>query len=129
MQPRDPMKPRRCQHSQVLQIALTPSAVARCKIEERRRTFLETAAQFRCHVDRPSGAPHESCFNEVMAENMAAERLAPGKFGQAGMFCKGAHADDGVVSPVIAFRAVPPSDSGGDYRAIKPASELLHPCE
>src|SRR4051812_30381800 len=103
MQPRDPMKPRRCQYSQVLQIALTPTAVARREFEQRRRAFLETAAQFWRHVDRPSGPPHERCFNEVMAENVAAEWLAPGKFGQTGMFGKGAHADDGVVPPVIAF--------------------------
>ena len=51
--------------------------------------------------------------------------LRPRQFGQARILRESAHPDDGVVAPVISFRAVPPGDAGGNQRAIKPAGKLL----
>ena len=109
----------------MLQIALAPAPVARGEIQQRRRAFLETAAERGRHVDGPAGAPHQRRFDEIVAENMSAERLAAAQFGQARISRKGAHADDGVVPPIIALGAVPPGNAGGDQRAIKSSGELL----
>src|ERR1043166_7488847 len=56
---------------------------------------------------------------------MPAERLASPEFGQPGVLRKGADANDGVVSPVIAFGAMPPRDPRGQYRAVQASGELL----
>ena len=118
MKPRDPVKAARRQQRQMLQIALTPAPVARGKIRKRGRGFLVTAAERRRHVDGPAAAPHQRRLDEVVAEDMPAERLASPQFGKPGILRKGADANDGVVSPVIAFGAVPPCDPGGHHRTV-----------
>src|SRR4051794_10849709 len=121
MEPRDPVKTARREYRQMLQIALAPSAVARGKIQQRRRALLVAAAERGRHVDCPAAAPHQCGLDEIMAENVSAERLAAAQFGKAGALRKRANADDGVVAPVIAFGAVPPGNSGGDQRTVQPA--------
>ena len=56
---------------------------------------------------------------------MPAERLAALQVGQSRILRKCAHANDGVVSPIIAFGAVPPGDAGSDQRAVQPPGKLL----
>ena len=52
--------------------------------------------------------------------------VAPAQGRQAGVIGKGAGADDRVVAPVIALRAVPPGDAVRDQRSVEAAGELLH---
>ena len=118
MKPRNPVKAACRKQRQMLQIALAPAPVARGKIRKRGRAFLVAAAELWRHVDGPAAAPHQRRFDEVVAENMPAERLASAQFGKPGILRKGADADDGVVSPVIAFGAMPPCDPGGHQRAV-----------
>ena len=49
----------------------------------------------------------------------------PGKFRQAAMLQEGAHADDGVVAPIIAVRSLQRRQSRREGRAIDRGSELL----
>ena len=99
------VKPGARQHADVLQIALTPAPVARGEVDQRGRAFLEAAAERRQHVDRPAGAAHQRRLDEIVAEDMAAERRLAGQVGHAAMVGEGAGADDRVVAPVIAVAA------------------------
>ena len=62
----------------MLQIALTPSPVARGEIQQRWRAFFVTAAERCRHVDGPTATSHERSLDEIMAEDV---RDARGWFG------------------------------------------------
>src|SRR5439155_13099566 len=113
MKPRYPVKAAREQQRQMLQVALAPAPVAGGKIRKRGRRFLVAASKRRRHVDGPTSAPHQRRLDEVVAQYMPAERLASPEFGQPRILRKGADANDRIVSPVIAFGAVPPCDPCG----------------
>src|ERR1700737_4419503 len=113
------MKLARRQNRQMLQIALAPSPVARGEIQQRRRAFFVTAAESWGHVDGPAATPHQCRFDEVVAEDMPADRLAPPEFGKSRVLRKSAHPDDCIVSPIIAFGAVPPRDASRNQWAVK----------
>src|SRR3954451_3982497 len=108
MEPRNPMQSAGRKYREVLKVALAPSPVACREIQQRGGTFFETAAERRRHSDRPSPAPHQGCFNKIVAQNMTAERFSAPQLWQAGVLCKRAHPDDRIMSPVVTFRAVPP---------------------
>ena len=80
----------------------------------------------RQHVDRPAGPAQQCGFDEVVAEDMAAEGLAALQFGKPARLGKGFRADDGVVAPVISVAAMPGRKTGGDHRTIHTAGELRH---
>ena len=80
-------------------------------------------------MDGPAAAPHQRGFDEVMAEDGAAEGFAPLEMRQARLFGEGLGADDGIMAPVIAFRSMPPGNPLRDQRTIDAAGELLHPRE
>ena len=80
-------------------------------------------------MDGPAASAHQRGLDEIVAHDVAAERLAPRQFRQAGLLGEGAGADQRVVAPVVALRAVPPGDAVGDDRAVDAAGELLHPGE
>ena len=105
------------QHARVLQIALAPAPVARRQIDQRRRAFLVRAAERRQHVDRPAGAAHQRRLDEVVAEDVAAERRLARQVGHAAMVGEGAGADDRVVAPIVAVAPHPRREAGGEHRA------------
>ena len=117
------------QHADVLQIALAPAPVARGQIDQRRRALLERAAERGQHVDGVAGPAHQRRFDEVVAEDMAAERRTSRQIRQAAMVGEGARADDRVVAPVIAVAPAPGGEAGRDDRAGDARRELLHPGE
>ena len=86
----------------MLEIALTPAAVARRKIDERRRTFFIAAAKTWQHIDRVTGPPDQRGLDKIMAENMTAERRPPAQHGQTAMRGESLGANDRVMAPVIA---------------------------
>src|SRR5258705_7458949 len=112
MKSRYPMQPARREQRQMLKVALAPSPIARSEIQKRRRAFFEAATQGGHHSDRPSCSPHQRRFDKIVAENMTAERLAARQVRQPRVLCECAHANDGVVPPVVAFGAVPPRNAG-----------------
>src|SRR5512140_3353743 len=118
MKPRYPMQPACREHRQMLKVALAPAAVTRREIQQRWRAFLEAAAQGRHHPDRPPSSPHQRRLHEIMAENVAAERFAALQVGQARVLRERAHANDGVVAPIIALRAMPPRDACSYQRTV-----------
>src|SRR4051812_7161315 len=129
MKPRNPVQAARRQYRQMLQIALTPAPVARGKIQQRWRAFLVAAAQRRRHMDSPTATTHERSLNEIMAEDVPAERLAATQFRKGGVLGKSFDTDDGVMPPVVAFGSMPPGNASGNQRAVQPSGKLLPPCE
>ncbi len=101
----------------MLQIALAPAPVARREIDQRGRAFLEAAAKRRQHVDRPAGAADQRRLDEIVAEDVAAERRLARQVGHAAMVGEGASADDRVMAPVIAVAAHPGGQARGQDRA------------
>ena len=120
------MQPPRRQHRDVLQIALAPPPVPDCQIRQRGRAFLVRARQTRHHMDRPAATPHQRRLDEIMAQNMPAERLAPLQHGQPRLPGEGGGADHRVMAPIITLRPVPPSDAMRDHRAVHSPGKLLH---
>ena len=120
------MQAARGQHGGMLQVALAPAAVADGEVGQRGRAFLVAAGQAGEHVHGPAGAAEQGGLDEIVAHDVAAERLAAAQGWQTGGLGEGAGADDGVVAPVIAFGAAPPGETVRDQRAIEPAGELLH---
>ena len=45
--------------------------------------------------------------------------------GQAGVAGKRTHANDGVVTPVVAVAEIPPGETGGEHRPVTGAGELV----
>src|ERR1700754_3666454 len=94
----------RDQHAGMLHIALGPAAVAFEIVINRRWWFFERTAQIRRHPYIPAGAAQKSGFDKIMTHDLAAERRLAGQFRQPAMLQESAHANDGVVTPVIAVR-------------------------
>ena len=123
------MQPARRQHRRVLQIALAPAPVAHRDVGEAARRLLVAAGQSGEHVHRPAGAAQQGGFDEIVAQDVAAERAASAQVRQPGGGGESGGADDRIVAPVIAVGAVPPRDPVRDHRPIDAAGELLHPRE
>ena len=64
-----------------------------------------------------------------MAENVPAEGFAALQVGQTRVLRKRAHANNGVVSPIIAFGAMPPGNACSYQRAVQPPRKLLQSSE
>ena len=76
-------------------------------------------------MDLPTTPPHQRRLHEIVAEDVAAKRLAPVQCGQPGLPGEGGGADHGVVAPIVALRAVPPGNAVRDWRPVHPTGELL----
>src|SRR3977135_379505 len=109
----------------MLKIALAPPSVARGEIQQRWRAFFKAAAQGWRHSDRPARSPHQRRFDKSVAEDMPAKRFATAQVGQACILRKCADPDDGIVTPIVAFGAVPPCNARRDQRSVEPPGKLL----
>ena len=61
-----------------------------------------------------TGSLQQHRLDEVVAHDVAAERLAARKIGQARRSGEGRRANDGVMAPVIALVAMPEGQARGD---------------
>src|SRR5205807_1673901 len=98
--------------------------VARGEIDERGRTLLIGAAERRQHVDGIAGAAQERRLDEIMTEDMAAERRTAAQVRQAAMSGEGARPDDRVVAPIVTVASHPKAEAAGDHRTGDARSEL-----
>src|SRR4051812_41823717 len=113
----------------VLHVALTPSAIAFCGIDQSGRPPLVAPLDIRGEPDAPSGPPHQSRLNEIMRKDASTKRLAPRKIRQSTVLDEWLHPNHRIVAPIIAFLLLPVIEPGKKKRAIKPAAERLHPGE
>src|SRR3569833_1931641 len=112
-------------YREVLEIALTPAPVARREVKQRWRHLFIASPKRRQHVDAPPCTPHQCGLDEIVAKDVASERLASPKLRQCRCLRERLYPDDGVVAPIVALGAVPPGDAGGDHRSVQAAGELL----
>ena len=86
----------------MLQIALRPTPVAHGMLGQRRRRSFEAAIDIGTHIDGVAGAAQQRRLDEVVAEDVAAERWTAAKPRQAASIGERADANDGVVAPIVA---------------------------
>src|SRR6478736_5396340 len=94
---------------QVLQIALTPAAVATQVIRQGRRIAFVAAALHRQQAHLIAGPVHQRRFDLVMTDDVTAEGRASRQYRQAAMPGERSDSDHGIVPPELAAVALPPS--------------------
>src|ERR1700731_372692 len=95
------------QQANVLQVSLAPALVALGEPENRRRALFIASVQVVGDADFPTGAAHEGGFDEVVAQNLAAEGTFSRKDRQLAVLHERLDANDRVVSVVVAVALRP----------------------
>ena len=112
----------------LLDIALRPAAVTRGEVNDGRRGFFVRPNNVARDLDPPTGAAQERGFNEIVAQDLAAQRLLARKVGQGGVRCKRRKSDDRVMAPEVSSPARPPGQAGAEQAAMYAQRQLLGPC-
>ena len=71
-----------------------------------------------------AGTTQERGLDEVVTQDLAAERLAPRQAWQTAMPGEGRNADDGVVAPGVAIGHLPKGQTVAEHRAVQAGREL-----
>src|SRR5581483_8131735 len=95
-------EPFREEEPEVLQVALAPAPVALHLLEQRRGHLFPAPAEVVGEPERPPGAAHERRLDEIVAQDLAAERLATRESREPAVRHERLDADDRVVAPVLA---------------------------
>src|SRR5437870_8582393 len=109
----------------MLEIALTPAAIAFSKIKQRRRTFFITAGDVGNEIDPPTGPAYESGLDKIVAHDVAAEGRRAGEVGQPGMLDERSGANDGIVAPITTIATMPVGQAGGHDGSIQTGGKLV----
>src|SRR5262249_60422429 len=115
------------QQAQVLEIALAPSPVTLELVQKGRGRLLIAAIEIRRDPDLPPGAPHQRTFDEVMAQDLAAERRASRPPSKTAVPHEGLEPKDGVVTPVVALAELPETTTRRAHRPTRAARALPAP--
>ena len=118
------LKPRANKNPQVLEVALAPAPVALGVVDKGRRQFLEASREIRGEPQLVAGATEERGLDEVVTQDLAAERLAPRQAWQTAMPGEGRNADDGVVAPGVTVGHLPKGQTVAEHRAVQAGREL-----
>ncbi len=113
----------------MLEVALAPAPVAYRIIDQGRRIFLVAAFGQRDHMNTPAATTQQRRFDQVVAHDRTAKRRPAFQGRKTAAFGKGAHPNNGVMTPETALRARPPDQSRSRYGAVEPCCELLPPAE
>src|SRR5579863_7161201 len=127
MQPADRMQPRQGQKPRMLQIPLTPAAVARGVSDQRWRKLFVTSAQLAGQINSPSGAAHERGFDKIVAQDRTAQRLPPRQLRQMAMFDERLDADDGIMAPIIGCASLPEVQAANEIGSVSVGGKLPQP--
>src|SRR4051812_18840606 len=111
-------------NTQMLDIALHPTAVALGVIDNISGHFFIAAFQIGEQEYIPASAAQHGGFNKVMAEDIATKRRFARQCWQPAMVDKRAHANDGVMAPIISGIALPEGETGSEHGAVKYCREL-----
>ena len=110
--------------AEVLHVALRPATFTANEVIEGRRQAFVAAAEVGVHTHMPAGAAQKGGFDEVVAQDVAADGVAPAQDGQTAAVGKGLDTDDSVMSPVVTVFALPGGDAARDDGAVEGAGEL-----
>jgi hypothetical protein len=102
----------------MLQIPLTPTSVAFGIVYQCRRQLLVAAIQIIGEPHLPAGAAQQGGLDEIMTQDLPAERLAPRQLGQSAMGRECLDPNNGVVTPVVARVALPVAQAGHEDAAV-----------
>src|SRR3546814_11192819 len=94
----------------MLQVSLTPAAVAHRQVSKGWRKFLMTSRGKIGHMDAPAATAEQSGLHHVVAHDMAAHGFLAAKFWQTAAFGEGPHPQYGVVTPESCFGSRPPDE-------------------
>ncbi|MPL98195.1 hypothetical protein SDC9_44395 [bioreactor metagenome] len=111
----------------VLEVPLAPPAVPLEFVDEGGGRFLPASLQVVGEPDAVTGPAHESRFNVVVAEDVAAQRSFAGKAGKFAVLHERFHPDKGVVAAVLGVAELPEMEPCGQQGAVDVVGELLHP--
>src|SRR4029077_12568781 len=123
------MKSREAEHARVLEIPLCPAAIPRSIVDDIRRHFLPAALELGELPHLEPGAAHEGGLDEVVAEDVTAERRLAGEARERAVLRKGTQAHDRVMAPVVAVPRLPPGEPRGEHRALQARGELNEAAE
>jgi hypothetical protein len=112
-------------HPRVLQVALAPAAIPCSKVDERGWALLVGTRQVWDHVDRPPSAPDERGLDEIVAQDVPAERRFALEVRQARMSREGSRSNDRIVAPIIAVASHPGRQARRDHGTVDTRCELL----
>ncbi len=108
----------------VLEVAGAPAAVPLHEVDEVGGEFLIGAGHVGQEPCFPASAGDEGGFDDVVAQDTAAEGGFAGEFRQAAAFHKGAGAQQGVVAPVVGVGALPEFQPHGGRHEVEAGGEL-----
>src|SRR5580704_6281784 len=108
----------------MLQVPLRPAPIAPRVIDHVRRHLFPAAAELGQLTDLVASAAHESSLDEVVAQDLSAQRWFSGQARQCAVTRERSHPYDGVVPPAIAVTELPVCEPGGEHRALQPGTEL-----
>jgi len=113
----------------VLHVALAPAAVAFGVVNHRLGGFLVAAGKLVGEPDLGVGLGEEGGFDEIVAEDVAAEGLFSGELGKIAPTHKGFGADDRIVAPVVGKSLGPEVQAAEKDGGVKAIGELLKASE
>src|SRR3546814_19136483 len=113
----------------MLQVSLTPAAVAHRQVSKGWRKFLMTSRGQIGHMDAPAATAEQSGLHHVVAHDMAAHGFLAAKFWQTAAFGEGPHPQYGVVTPASCFGPSPPAEARPLRCAISKGCEPPPPGE
>lgn len=117
------------QEHAMLEVALTPTSIALCGLDDSLGGLFVAALQIVGHPYLPSGPPQQACLDKVMREDVTTKRFSARQFGQVTIFHEGTEPDNGVVAPEVSSALLPESQPFHKNRAVETVRELLHATE
>ena len=95
-------------------------------IDQRRRRIFPATLELGRDSDFPAGAAQQGRFDEIVAEDVTAERRVARQYGQSAILHERFDANDRVMALVIAVLAGEPGKPGDVNWAVYPRGKLLH---
>src|SRR5262249_58321760 len=111
----------------MLEIALTPAAIAFSKSNKRRWTFFVTTSDFGNEIHFPTGTADESGLDKIVTHDVSAEWWLAREVGQSSMSDERFGANDGIVTPITTIAKMPVSQASGHDGSIQAGRKLVWP--
>ena len=115
------------QHAAVLEVPLAPPLVPLRPVQQGRRALLVAPAEVFGQTHAPPGPPHQGGLDEVVAQNLPAQRGGAGEHRQVAAGPERLDPQNRVVAPVVPVRPGPQAEAPQEDRGVQPGGELLPP--
>src|SRR6267154_1026505 len=129
MNPAHPTQTSRKEHHRMLQVSLAPTPIPLRILNHPLRRFFVASLQLAGKPDLPVFLHQQCRFDEVVAEDLAAERPGAWQMGQVTKLHERLASYDGVVTPIIAHALRPKIQATDEDWAVQAIRELLNSTE